>query len=84
MIPTGGAVRRVILILLVAILPAAAIAAVPNPRRQTPPSGIEGRAVAPGAVAPSFVLESSQGGTWDLSKALQEGPVVLVFYRGSW
>jgi peroxiredoxin len=40
--------------------------------------------LAAGATAPDFTLESHLGGSVTLSKAAANGPVVLVFYRGSW
>lgn len=43
---------------------------------------IEGLAI--GARAPNFVLRDAKGVKHKLSKALKQGPVVLVFYRGEW
>jgi peroxiredoxin len=37
-----------------------------------------------GAKAPDFSLPSATGETVSLSTLLQQGPVVLTFYRGSW
>ena len=34
--------------------------------------------------APDFTLESHTGGTITLSKTLERGPAVVVFYRGYW
>lgn len=34
--------------------------------------------------APDFALVAHTGETWQLSSALQRGPVVVVFYRGHW
>jgi hypothetical protein len=56
----------------------------PHVFRGTPPPGIEGRAIAVGAQAPSFELPTSSGATFSLKEALSHGPVVLVFYRGHW
>lgn len=39
---------------------------------------------AAGVAAPGFELPGAAGGTHSLSAALEEGPVVLVFYRGFW
>lgn len=44
-----------------------------------------GRSVARvGSNAPRFALSDQQGDRWELERALQTGPVVLKFYRGSW
>jgi peroxiredoxin len=40
--------------------------------------------VVVGERAPDFSLASHLGGTVTLSKALENGPAVVVFYRGSW
>ncbi len=37
-----------------------------------------------GTDAPSFELPDQQGYPWSLSGQLEQGPVVLVFYRGDW
>jgi peroxiredoxin len=67
-------------VLFAAALSLESVAAGPRPAqapsRTTP--------LAVGATAPDFTLESHLGGTVSLSKALERGPVVLVFYRGSW
>lgn len=78
--------HRFILTTLFALVIAATsiLAEVPNPRRESPPGGIEDRAVAVGTIAPDFTLEAAQGEDWVLSAALARGPVVLVFYRGDW
>lgn len=39
---------------------------------------------APGAAAPDFELPSAAGATLALSATLEQGPVVLVFYRAFW
>lgn len=41
-------------------------------------------AVKSGDKAPDFTLPSVRGGELALADALEEGPVVLSFYRGSW
>lgn len=43
-----------------------------------------GRAIAIGDVAPEIRLVDSSGVTRSLTKALDTGPVVLLFYRGHW
>ncbi len=40
--------------------------------------------LAAGEEAPDFRLASDLGGEFSLSDALKKGPVVAVFYRGSW
>lgn len=62
-----------VLVLLVA-LPAVAA---PQAKSRTTP-------VAVGETAPDFTLESHLGGTVTLSKVLERGPAVVVFYRGHW
>lgn len=47
-------------------------------------SGIVDRAVAPGAVAPSFARPDLAGETVRLGALLRRGPVVLSFFRGRW
>lgn len=37
-----------------------------------------------GATAPGFSLEAHTGERVSLASRLERGPVVLVFYRGSW
>ena len=40
--------------------------------------------VSVGSKAPDFELPDQQGHPWCLSGELEEGPVVLIFYRGDW
>ncbi len=51
-------------------------------------SGIAEQAIGTGDTAPDFVLPYATGNgtdeSWSLSSALQDGPVVLSFYRGGW
>lgn len=64
---------------------ALAVAAFPvAATRTSPPPGLEARAVKVGAEAPGFELPRATGGTFSLADARKGGPVVLVFYRGSW
>lgn len=51
----------------------------PNPKRESPPPGLEERALPAGASAPASTLPDANGGNWSL-----HGPAVLVFYRGHW
>ena len=52
--------------------------------RLSPPPALEKSALKIGESAPAFKLPDAGGGTFVLSEALRQGPVVLVFYRGSW
>ena len=52
--------------------------------RLSPPPGLEQSALKVGDRGPDFKLPATVGGTFVLSEALHHGPVVLVFYRGSW
>jgi peroxiredoxin len=56
---------------------ASSAAVIRNAPSRTTPLGVGDR-------APDFTLESNLGGTVTLSKALERGPAVVVFYRGSW
>lgn len=37
-----------------------------------------------GGKLPGFELPDEEGRAWDLSEHLENGPVMLVFYRGDW
>jgi len=45
--------------------------------------GLEGKGLEKGVEAPGFELPAVGGGTVSLEELLG-GPVILVFYRGSW
>jgi hypothetical protein len=47
-------------------------------------SGIMGRAVQVGALAPDFALADTEGQEVALGDLLDQGPLVLSFYRGRW
>ena len=47
-------------------------------------SGIIGRAVQVGALAPDFQLANTEGTEIALGDLLDKGPLVLSFYRGRW
>ena len=65
----GPAWRRPLVVLaLVALLPATLMAAIPET----------------GTEAPDFELPSAAGDTHSLSATLEESAVVLVFYRAFW
>lgn len=46
--------------------------------------GIATRAVQAGESAPDFTLRNHRGEAVSLSRLLEQGPVVLSFYRGGW
>jgi len=66
------------------IIPADALSVMDAETEALRASGIERRALKPGAVAPDFMLPDAQGRGARLQSLLRQGPVVLVFYRGSW
>jgi|GEM_PF-653626 len=47
-------------------------------------TGIESKAKKAGEMAPAFTLKDTKGSEVSLSDALAKGPVVLIFFRGSW
>jgi len=47
-------------------------------------SGLAARALSAGQIAPDFALRDARGETVRLSRLLQDGPVVVSFYRGGW
>lgn len=47
-------------------------------------SNIVNRALKAGRLAPDFVLPDHKGKPVRLSRILQDGPVILTFYRGGW
>lgn len=47
-------------------------------------SGIVARAIRVGDKAPDFTLKGPEGDEVTLSKLLEDGPVVLTWYRGGW
>ena len=47
-------------------------------------SGLARDALQPGAAAPDFILPNCAGEAVRLHSLLQQGPVVLVFFRGGW
>ena len=66
------------------IIPADALSVMDAETEALRASGIERRALKPGAVAPDFMLPDAQGRWVRLQSLLRQGPVVLVFYRGGW
>ncbi len=61
-------IQAVLAVALAVVTPALAAAATP----------------AVGETAPDFELPSAAGETHSLSATLEEGPVVVVFYRAFW
>ncbi|QDK31427.1 MULTISPECIES: peroxiredoxin-like family protein [Sphingomonadaceae] len=47
-------------------------------------TGIAGRALSAGQVAPDFILNDARGASVGLRDLLRTGPVVVSFYRGGW
>ena len=47
-------------------------------------SGIAGKALQVGELAPDFTLLNTRGDVVSLASLLEQGPVVLNFYRGAW
>ncbi len=47
-------------------------------------SGAGNAAPAIGGAFPDFILPDTRGKLWHLSRALEDGPVVLSFHRGYW
>ncbi len=45
---------------------------------------LESQALNVGARAPDFTLSDGNGESYELKSLLEEGPVVLTFYRGKW
>ena len=66
------------------IIPADALSVMDTETEALRASGIERRALKPGAVAPDFMLPDAQGRCVRLQSLLRQGPVILVFYRGGW
>ncbi len=52
--------------------------------RELEDSGIYGRVLKVGDKAPDFSLKNSEGKPVELSALLEDGPVVLTWYRGGW
>ena len=47
-------------------------------------SGQVDKAVASGSFAPHFSLQDTDGVTWDTKALLNNGPLILTFFRGHW
>lgn len=65
-------------------LPASIVASLNAGWNEIMAAGVENRCLRAGDTAPEFVLPSVSGDPVSLHGRLSDGPVVLVFYRGSW
>lgn len=65
-------------------IPADALEIMDRASRELADSGLLSGALTEGAQAPRFSLPSATGTTVTLDALLNEGPVVLTFYRGAW
>ncbi|MEU4930411.1 peroxiredoxin-like family protein [Streptomyces yokosukanensis] len=65
-------------------LPADALEIMDRGARELAATGMGSRAVGVGAQAPRFTLPSAAGKDVALGSLLEDGPVVLTFYRGAW
>ncbi|MFD1871192.1 peroxiredoxin-like family protein [Hymenobacter bucti] len=69
---------------LASVLPPAAAQTIDGGITTVATSGLASRALQAGQVAPGFTLPSATNEPVALAQLLQQGPVVLVFYRGNW
>jgi len=65
-------------------LPAGLLRDLLRPIGQLITSGSASQSLKEGALAPDFTLPDPRGSTMGLSHLLEQGPVVLTFYRGAW
>ncbi len=66
------------------LMPTELLAQLFSPIQELITSGAAERTLKEGAQAPDFTLPDALGHTATLSHLLQQGPVVIVFYRGAW
>ena len=66
------------------IIPQPALAIMDAETSRLAASGLAARALKVGDAAPDFILPDAQGGPVRLRALLDQGPVVIVFYRGGW
>jgi hypothetical protein len=64
--------------------PPEAVAAMQRATEDLQHSGILGRAVQVGALAPDFKLANTDGADVAMGDLLDQGHLVLSFYRGRW
>lgn len=69
---------------LASALPAAAAQTIDAGIAHTEASGLASRALGTGDQAPNFTLPDATGQPQTLAHLLENGPVVLTFYRGNW
>ncbi len=69
---------------LATALPPAAARTIDAGIARTEASGIARHALAAGQPAPNFTLPDATGQPQTLATLLEQGPVVLTFYRGNW
>jgi peroxiredoxin len=69
---------------LATALPAAAAQIIDAGLARTEAAGLASRALNAGQQAPNFTLPDAAGQPQTLANLLEQGPVVLTFYRGSW
>ena len=65
-------------------LPAGLLRDLLRPIGQLITSGAASQSLKEGALAPDFTLPDPRGSTMGLSHLLEQGPVVMTFYRGAW
>jgi len=65
-------------------MPADVLAVMDKATEDLKATGIDDRAIKDGQKAPAFTLPNHLGKERTLAGYLQEGPVVLSFYRGGW
>ena len=47
-------------------------------------SGQVDKALSSKSTAPDFVLQDTEGVTWDTQVLRKNGPIILTFFRGHW
>ena len=77
---TGAAIAFALLFVFIFMNPARQIPATPMPVSQVTVS----TALKAGELAPDFSLTDHNGDTFTLTEALENGPVVMTFFRGNW
>src|SRR5579863_9774668 len=65
-------------------IPAGVVQDLTSPVEQLRLSGAATQALQEGSPAPDFTLPDAFGNPVTLTRLLQQGPVVITFYRGAW